>query len=501
MKIKKILLVFGLILTSVCFASCDSIKEKNNDIVYDDIEAEYKSEAFPGQIRTHSYTYSDSYFLDNSYDTDLAKASFALASATKFFRGNKNDDDNFKEVLGQIGFSNFYANDYLFEETNIYGIGLQFASKEANLDGVNKTIVAVSVRGFDYYYEWVSNFIIGKENDHAGFRAASIEFLLELDEYVSNLENKDIILWISGYSRGGAVANIGSAYLDNYINYKKTNEWLIDDYEPDLSFDLDFDELFCYTFEAPKGAIKENADKLKDVTKNIHNIINECDIVPMVLPAELGFTEYGNIYTYLLDPATDKFNGIGKDLDIDYDIKINEYSISLTKIEGVEPIISFGIFDLYPNKHNTEIKSKDFLSGLVKDLVASFETREKYSSIVDPILDELATKFRNLDKTQKNLFIETLKKEFKGSNFLSFVNSSGVKNIIKKSYEAVNLTISDKVYECIDSLYSILRSIILSELSLSSDNLLKRAATFYMNMDLLIVNHMPGFSAEFVQLL
>ena len=141
------------------------------------------------------------------------------------------------------------------------------------------------------------------------------------------------------------------------------------------------------------------------------------------------------------------------------------------------------------------------LSGLVKDLVASFETREKYSSIVDPILDELATKFRNLDKTQKNLFIETLKKEFKGSNFLSFVNSSGVKNIIKKSYEAVNLTISDKVYECIDSLYSILRSIILSELSLSSDNLLKRAATFYMNMDLLIVNHMPGFSAEFVQLL
>ena len=266
MKIKKILLVFGLILTSVCFASCDSIKEKNNDIVYDDIEAEYKSEAFPGQIRTHSYTYSDSYFLDNSYDTDLAKASFALASATKFFSGNKNDDDNFKEVLGQIGFSNFYANDYLFEETNIYGIGLQFASKETNLDGVNKTIVAVSVRGFDYYYEWVSNFIIGKEN----------------------------------------------------------------------------------------------ADKLKDVTKNIHNIINECDIVPMVLPAELGFTEYGNIYTYLLDPATDKFNGIGKDLDIDYDIKINEYSISLTKIEGVKPIISFGIFDLYPNKHNTEIKSKDF---------------------------------------------------------------------------------------------------------------------------------------------
>ncbi len=492
MKIKKFLLGLGLI--SICFG----ISSCSNKESHEKINATYEVEDLNAKTYTHNYVYSDSYFLSNSYNNDLAKASFALADATATFKKSKTKDENFKDYLGQIGYSNFYANPYLFEETKIDGIGVEIASKNVKLNGKNKTIVAVSVRGFGYDYEWVSNFIVGSKGDHEGFKAASLQVIDEIDSYVKKLQNKDVVLWISGYSRGGAVSNLTAAYLDNYSYYKKNNNWLMDECKNELSFDIDLDEIFCYTFEAPKGALDTNVKAIESITSNIHNITNESDLVTMVLPKELGFSIYGNTYNVLIDPSKDEFKDIGKALEINYDIEIYEYVASLTEIEGVNPI-ALGSFKIYPKKLDTKITTKDFIKGLINELVDSLKTRESYNLIVDPILKEVAYKFRSLSKDERKVVIDTLKEEFSKSSMLSFISSAGIKKIMKNSFAKVNVTISDETYKCIDSLYSIIINIVMSELSFDNEKIFKRTATFYMNMNLIIINHVPAFIAEFME--
>lgn len=500
MKIKKALLGFSLLILSVGITSCKSNVEEEIKPEYKDIEAYYEATDFNSNIYKHNYVYNDSYFLENSFNPKLAKASFALALSTQVFSKNKSNDENFKDYLGQLGFSNFYANEYLYKETKIDGIGLELASKEVKLNGENKTLVAATIRGFNYDYEWISNFIIGKTGDHDNFKKASITFIEELDSYVKKLENKDIVLWLSGYSRGGGVSNLIGAYLDNYSYYKENDIWLIDEYKPNLSFDIDLDEIFCYTFEAPKGAEVSNVKALENVTYNIHNIINESDMVPMVLPKELGFSEYGKTHNVLLDPSLDEFENIGTNIGINYDVLIDEYSLSLTKIDNVEPI-QLGNVNLYPKKLDNKIYTKDYMKGLIDELSNAFQTRENYSKIVDPILKEVCGKFRDLSKEDRKKVANQLIIEFKNTNMLSFLSSSSIKKIVKNSFAIVKVTISDGTYKCIDELYSIVKKIIASEISFEENKLFKRTATFYMNQELIIINHIQAFIAEYVEIM
>ncbi len=133
--------------------------------------------------------------------------------------------------------------------------------------GFRTTLVAASVRGGNYFGEWGGNFLLGREGDHEGFALAANKLLKELRDYCSDIKGKKY-LWVTGFSRGGAVANLLACYCKE-----------------------GFDKVFAYCFEAPMGAEKSRA--AANPCPYIFNILDPDDLVPLLAPPEFGFCRYG----------------------------------------------------------------------------------------------------------------------------------------------------------------------------------------------------------------
>ncbi|MBQ7164665.1 MAG: hypothetical protein IJR61_04985 [Clostridia bacterium] len=134
-------------------------------------------------------------------------------------------------------------------------------------------VIAVSVRGYDYADEWIGNFDIGTEGYHRGFKAAADVIYNDLSEYLQSsgpYGGRTVKLWLNGYSRGGAVANVLGCMLNDSGITAEEN-------------------IFVYTFEAPHGVslYREKADA------NIYNVILSEDIVTHVVPEKLGLKRAG----------------------------------------------------------------------------------------------------------------------------------------------------------------------------------------------------------------
>jgi len=163
---------------------------------------------------------NDPLFTDSeySYNQDLAISSFNLAvsafssNVTDTNWGNSSQsgrEDNVRKKLIEYGFSNIHFYDY-DKSLNDYSSKAAFAvgSKHYNHDTI---IVAVAVRGGNYGLEWADNFNIGNSSNdyHIGFYNAALNIKSTLDKLVIPLaKQKNIKFWITGYSRGGAVAKI-----------------------------------------------------------------------------------------------------------------------------------------------------------------------------------------------------------------------------------------------------------------------------------------------------
>ena len=87
----------------------------------------------------------------------------------------------------------------------------------------------------------------------------------------------DVKYWVSGFSRAAAVANLTAGYLtDEAADFYTTQ-----------------DDVYGYTWECPQGAAaSENALNYK----NIHNIVNAMDVVPMVSPSVFEHQRLGVDY-------------------------------------------------------------------------------------------------------------------------------------------------------------------------------------------------------------
>lgn len=74
----------------------------------------------------------------------------------------------------------------------------------------------MAIRGGGYEAEWSSNVTLGKFGQHQGFEKASQDVLSFLDSYIKTQQIKGKIkLWLTGYSRGGATANLIAGELNN----------------------------------------------------------------------------------------------------------------------------------------------------------------------------------------------------------------------------------------------------------------------------------------------
>ena len=173
---------------------------------------------------------------------------------------------------------------------NESSIGYVFAHKKLK----NTNLITVTLQGYDYGLEWADNFNIGIEGEHAGFAARADEVNMNLKVYcLSNNYSKDNSMFlISGYSRGGAVANLLGKRID------------------DEEFLATKENVYVYTLESPKGGLP-TADP--DKYNNIFNIFNSADLITYMPPTEYGFIRYGkdiDIYNENLDEMLSSYNEI-----------------------------------------------------------------------------------------------------------------------------------------------------------------------------------------------
>lgn len=263
--------------------------------------------------------YTDDYFLKRSslYNTSLATMSLCLELScwssheqenwydpeiepnnTKFWKdklvnvksllvGNPEKYENYTGEMG-LGFDHFSANEYWEAIPQQNSIGVCAARKQIqSRNGKEQyTLVAVVIRGGGYGSEWGSNLEVGSSGDHKGFSEARNNVLTFLEGYLKNLgreESEKLKLWIVGYSRAGAVANMVAGTLNDDLDR--------------LGYTIDRENIFCYTFEAPQGVHESN---LYSSYENIHNVINANDLVPLVAPSSWGFYRYNHTAPHYL---------------------------------------------------------------------------------------------------------------------------------------------------------------------------------------------------------
>ena len=140
-------------------------------------------------------------------------------------------------------------------------------------------LIAVGVRGNNYHAEWGGNARLDAAGEHKGFALGRDQVLDYLRGYIADTGiSGRVKIWIAGYSRGAAVSNMVGGALDN-------------GYSLGEGVSLSPHDLYCYCYEPPMGAMKEQVQGR--VYDNIQNLVNENDLVTYVAFDNWDFARYG----------------------------------------------------------------------------------------------------------------------------------------------------------------------------------------------------------------
>ena len=195
----------------------------------------------------------------------LAEQALLLCSANE----KSADADNFRaaglEVLSQYNYEKPSGD---VSHTCAYTMG----KKSITYGGETRTLVVVDVRGTTDG-EWFSNFDVapsGREDSvfAENFLAAATELQLKLDDELRSQAIVEPLLLVCGHSRGGAVANLLSLFVN--AKYGKNN-------------------VFVYTFATPRTVKSTYAADCS----NVFNYVNEADVVTKMPLEKWGFTRLG----------------------------------------------------------------------------------------------------------------------------------------------------------------------------------------------------------------
>lgn len=229
---------------------------------------------------------------------DFAVASYTSAegdviSATSRTWDNSDYSEKDKNViafLSTCGFEDIKPSDTYYVEPSSDSIAYTIANKKITVwdedSQTNKeyTLVAVGIRGAGYGPEWASNVTVGDSNNpsvegrHKGFDDSALQVVSGLEDYIAEYNiSGDVKYWVSGFSRSAAVANLTAGYITDRASEFNTQQ----------------KDIYGYTYECPQCAeSSENALAYK----NIHNIINQMDLVPRVSPSEFHHQRLGVDY-------------------------------------------------------------------------------------------------------------------------------------------------------------------------------------------------------------
>lgn len=237
----------------------------------------------------YPYDYDDGWFSGDSYEYNHKLALLALNISMASFNSFNKDDrsENIRAMLENCGF-----------KTKSYGYGtegydtaaVEMARKTVTKNGESCTVVIAAIRSGNYGMEWGGNMRIGSGENHLGFDIAKETVLNYINDYFADEKiSGRVKLLIPGYSRGGSIANLIGAELDDG-SYRKSLK-KADNIE---NISLAKNDIYVYTFEAPQCTKKSGADG--KIYGNIFNIMNPNDYVPKFVMKDWGFSRYGVEY-------------------------------------------------------------------------------------------------------------------------------------------------------------------------------------------------------------
>ena len=316
-----------------------------------------------------------------TYSKDLSYLSFGSSACN----GDRNQLHDF---YTRIGFNNFYACEAYNYEPTKDTMGYFFAHKTIG----DYEMISVSLRGFNYGAEWASNFLMGATGNHQGFDDKANEVLASLKDYINDFyAESPVKLWITGYSRGGAVANVLASKIMQ-----------------DTSLEILPKDTYVYTFEAPQGLTEENAEHYE----NVFNIVDACDIVPKVAPQAYGLYRCGT--DILVYPQN--FEEVIKDFDrgiaipkfgrktgyYDTEDQFADYILGQILEQEDNDAVSLHTRELFANNYQETIlfmfdfilsldsaTQNDLMNALSKNIAKLVGNENNlYNKVVKPVLDE-----------------------------------------------------------------------------------------------------------------
>ena len=416
MKTRKILLP---LLPFLCLSSCSN----------------ERGISFHSNVEDHVFytLYDDGIFsLDNaSFHSEIALPSYASAMATIRSDCDYDGRANFlTELWKKEGFSSFYVSDSFQKKPGLDSIGYAFAHKEIAASDGKAHLFAIAIRSGAYEGEWASNITLGEEGDAKGMSdSASIVY----DGLLSYLNQEGYVgrakFWISGYSRGGSVANLLAGYLLDDVEEGTFPSAIVAGKE----------DVYAYCFEPIACAYAEEKDVHGARYQGVKNILNFNDLMPHVIPSRWGFSRYGEDL-YYPDRLTDiRFEfGLRKNLLSRYRFeegghKYTPYTVDEWKFYDVGEadakeanLPRAAIFPsmgrcarLIPQVITTVIGRFNYAAGLesqIRDLIAAF------SGLNEDIKGEIVSPSALLNVISSYPFVRNLLFELQQGNGSGFVH-------------------------------------------------------------------------------
>ncbi len=369
------------------------------------IEFSYFSQA----DSTTTCYYTNDYFSESAYiyNQSLATMSLSLAfSAFGSIDGEEGDytqkSSNARELLEKIGVpsENIEVNSWFNVKPTEDSAAVVAGNMPIKVNNEEYTLVAIAVRGAGYEKEWASNFTIGTVGQHQGFSEGKEIVLDFLKEYFKNQDiSGNVKLWITGYSRGAAIANLVSGAIDD-------GEVLDDD----ITYTLD--DVYAYTFETPAGALTVDVEGVSKY-ENIFNIINPNDPVPFVAPVDMGFGRYGvDIYTPTAESDPESYESYkARMLEFYFDFEgVTTYTVDDFQMKklglknwlpGGQPIEY--IVDDTENDYSQNVFLSNYVSILAKEFIVD---RETYLSYYENEIREICSVMFGCSGEQQKIFLD-----------------------------------------------------------------------------------------------
>ncbi|MBD5465769.1 MAG: leucine-rich repeat protein [Lachnospiraceae bacterium] len=249
----------------------------------------------PSQIYNFSYSptvYNQKLAEDSALYSMLAYDEHRVTEGGQFYVQEKGRQNYPSLLLGQLKKDGFYnCSHYNYRDGNPHNCSYTFATRNVKYNGVTKTQILVCIRGTDSV-EWEGNMeLTGTDynsnyaDTHYSFEKASNDIAASLYNYIATIKKKGVdtnqcVIWVTGHSRGGAVANLLAAKLTD-------------------SGSDSIGSVFGYTYATVNTTTKYN-------DKSYRNIFNHCfadDFVPNVPFEEWGYGNYGTTYVVNADYA------------------------------------------------------------------------------------------------------------------------------------------------------------------------------------------------------